>query len=99
MTKRKHTPGPWDWETPNVNTHNGLFNAYVIDATGRKIGTFYGKGEEKYANAQLIAAAPEMLEALEALKSVPLPPRLTDLVYNAVAKATVVAPTDCGENK
>ena len=63
----KHTPGPWDWDAQGQNGHNGLFNIYILDSTKRKIGTLYGRGDEREANGRLIAAAPEMLEALELL--------------------------------
>jgi hypothetical protein len=58
-SKTKHTPGPWVAET-----YDG-FNDVRIESNNGPIaivGT--GKGE---ANAALIAAAPEMLEALEEL--------------------------------
>ena len=66
MDASKHTPGPWKWmmggivgvkrdkhdqTVPSVVNHNGL---------GRQ-------GTETEHNARLIAAAPELLEALDAL--------------------------------
>jgi hypothetical protein len=66
MNESKHTPGPWDWEALGQNGHNGLFNLYIVDSTRRKIGTMYGKGDEREANARLIATAPDMLAALRA---------------------------------
>lgn len=68
----KHTPGPWiapkdqvnlvcrkaDWECPHIGAL----------AQGMQITTSLKNGEaQALADAQLIAAAPEMLEALEAL--------------------------------
>lgn len=52
----KHAPGPWRLDKDNLNVYaNGL------------LATVFGHIHtgEKLANASLIAAAPEMLEALE----------------------------------
>jgi hypothetical protein len=64
----KHTPGPWKWAKSR-----GM-NAYEIHgADGSYIGDVWGvdepvpngiKREHQKPNARLIAAAPEMLEAL-----------------------------------
>ncbi|MBX3018004.1 MAG: hypothetical protein KF767_08950 [Bdellovibrionaceae bacterium] len=58
MTRPKHTPGPWD------------VNVYSYPLTPRLFGVNWKQQEkrdasEDLANARLIAAAPEMLEALE----------------------------------
>ena len=50
----KHTPGPWKVE------HGGV-NSFDVWLEGWKVP----KLTENEANAQLIAAAPDMLEALE----------------------------------
>lgn len=65
---KKHTPGPWSVhlsQSPNssfVYGHDGL--------TVASIGLVYSPGENhidiEHANAQLIAAAPDLLEALKA---------------------------------
>jgi len=67
----KHTPGPWIY----LYDGSGDFSVYGVD--GAEVGTawskdahFMGNGEASYrneANARLIAAAPELLEALEVL--------------------------------
>ena len=68
MNTTKHTPGPW-----NISSAN----RYAINACGRGIATahgvddvnyseFFPSTEEAAANARLIAAAPELLEALMA---------------------------------
>ncbi len=57
--KHKHTKGPW-----KVGGKTGFINQLAIEPS---IGTAYGAGEELQANARLIAAAPDLLEALEAL--------------------------------
>ena len=69
MTKSKRTPGPWEIR--------GMGPNFLIDArtegSSYTIGWFKdaismkGKRLEHCANARLIAAAPELLEALEAI--------------------------------
>jgi len=59
----KHTPGPWVWvdEYPiNVNSSTGEFIA-TTTPNGRN------PFQEDVYNARLIAAAPELLAALEAI--------------------------------
>jgi len=56
MTNTKHTPGPWTLEGGKV-----CGNGYYI-ATVNSHGTTEGR-----ANATLMAAAPDLLEALEAI--------------------------------
>lgn len=68
MTTQKHTPGPW--------VHNGARAVYrgqhlIATSHGDPSG-WYGlqpvpKIDERDANAALIAAAPELLEALKAM--------------------------------
>ena len=58
----KHTPGPWtaifqeDWRSTKV-----------VTADGRWIADVSMFGDSADANARLIAAAPELLEAVQAL--------------------------------
>ena len=67
MTKAKHTPGPW-----NNGTHPGNHNFNIVHPVlfGHRI-TILPECEgghvsiKNKADAQLIAAAPELLEALE----------------------------------
>jgi hypothetical protein len=63
----KHTPGPWKI----VHHANGLGEATQIDGANRgSVADVYGATDGvQTANAHLIAAAPDMLEALEALMS------------------------------
>ena len=57
--KTKHTPGPWQVGSTIALRHR------VIDGNANEVATMKGEFElEKQANARLIAAAPEMLEAL-----------------------------------
>ena len=68
----KHTPGPWRISTANpfaVNTSEaGIATAHGIDAAN--YSEFFPSTEQAKANARLIAAAPELLEALLALEEV-----------------------------
>ena len=63
-TKAKHTPGPWELIAESVEDSRGNSIAMVTGGSGRQ----YVEDEvnaECLANACLIAAAPELLEALE----------------------------------
>lgn len=65
----KHTPGPWTWTgTPQVEGGRP-FHAYLVDPTGRKIASIWGKAEEKVANAHLIATAPDLYWSLRDILS------------------------------
>lgn len=100
--KTKHTPGPWVAQTHHkVNTKNGKCN--VIHQDGPMFCIIDGiPFREAQANARLIAAAPEMLEALnhvieyinrclqdkEALKQSDLTKILVSVLNPAITKAT-----------
>lgn len=67
MVNSKHTPGPWAFTDAMYGIDNMRVNG-VIDAAGNGVancGFDYGNRRESIANAQLIAAAPDMLAALE----------------------------------
>lgn len=59
MSEYKHTPGPWKAEKSN----NCI--AIVSGDYGYGVAKTYGTGKEDTLNARLIAAAPELLEALK----------------------------------
>ena len=65
----KHTPGPWAYHntpTPFIYVNAGglqICQIYTSTAHGQSMG-------EQFANARLIAAAPELLDALVALLGV-----------------------------
>lgn len=61
------TPTPWDWEATVQFGDTFAGHVYLVDAAGRKIGTLWGKGEEKIANAKLVSRAPRLYEALDLL--------------------------------
>ena len=75
MTEAKHTPGPWEWaekETrftvlPSRKPSNWQGPRNICERISYRGSSHW---EEHRANARLIAAAPEMLEALERLESV-----------------------------
>lgn len=77
MTKSKHTKGPWTlssdlsiWGTSPLNAKVRLLNMTSHSPSN---------GIDQSANAQLIAAAPEMLEALKDLyKSIKDCPEMSD---------------------
>lgn len=62
MTQAKHTPGPWcqDIHIRTLIAGGDGHNVADIEAKYHSVG-------ENLANASLIAAAPELLEALELL--------------------------------
>lgn len=58
LTDPNLPPGPWSWEDHGfVDRPMGHGFVYLLDATGRKIGTLWGKPAEKVASANLIVAA------------------------------------------
>jgi len=93
-----HTPGPWCAKGKSVKrdlTHIGLGDnagVHIAVATGGKTsGPFFVESDEEVeANARLIAAAPELLEALQRCKFDSLNMSFADLAFcrAAIAKAT-----------
>jgi hypothetical protein len=67
-----HTPGPWHWDSdPVKNDPTGRIR-YRVCAVGKTItqvyySSFEGGPTNAEADARLIAAAPELLEALKAM--------------------------------
>ena len=53
------TPGPW--MAPEVQKDRGV---RVLDSRGRPVARVYANGDARYANAHLIASAPELLEVV-----------------------------------
>lgn len=59
----KHTPGPWDFYD---DSNDGKTNRIEIVALGKTVARIYQSvPEEDLPNAKLIAAAPDLLEALK----------------------------------
>ena len=75
MSEIKHTPGPWKadvYDYPLADTGDYCTSFLVLDSQGDTIATCdYTKDEddETVANLNLLAAAPELLEALLWCKS------------------------------
>ena len=96
----KHTPGPWRQSTANPNAVNkdgekcaiGIATAHGTDDSN--YAAFFPSTDEARANARLIAAAPELLEAcIEALSLFDNYPACWEAIgtyevlNNAIAKA------------
>ena len=84
----KHTPGPWTIETINKD-HARIWTAEnsLIAELYHPHGPFY----PTLANASLIAAAPDLLEALEHITQTPeykfLYPGTVSMIEQAISKA------------
>ncbi len=66
----KHTPGPWLVASRSyTHGHTGAsgIHFWVVDSQGNALpcDTRSSKNAEPYANAKIIAAAPDMLDALK----------------------------------
>jgi len=101
-TERKFTPGPWGIDRgfrdagtapgPHYTIPDGFLTVYMGDAeddyADADYATVHGRNQE--ANANLIAAAPDLLEAcIEAEKYIAdtTPDGLGDMLRVAIAKA------------
>ncbi len=101
----KHTPGPWliyDNGTFVYALGNGGTNVFWADV--QSAGSERASLSEKRANARLIAAAPELLDALKAAVDCGMVPNssaseggaarysrqviVADMIRDAIAKAT-----------
>jgi len=108
--EHKHTAGPWGWS--HRETANGNYSTQVYDEKGKEIAdiAWYPVTQNnititsREANARLIAAAPELLEALQAAVECGMVPTSTvkdggankyarqvqvaDMIRAAIARAT-----------
>lgn len=96
----KHTPGPWatvEWPKPNIDgpylkisVHHRSETCHGGDHCVVEAGHTTPEADATArANARLIAAAPDLLEALqEALKFMTPTSPLADMTRAAIAKAT-----------
>jgi hypothetical protein len=66
----KHTPGPWRTFVWNEFAGEAVIQKVVVINDNKEIAKFSRGTDEVMANARLIAAAPELLEALEMLAAV-----------------------------
>lgn len=96
MSENKHTPGPWI--ISNIPTGLGTF---IVETEKNQICRTINKGQpiistdQEHANAKLIAAAPDLLEALQNIRGIEA--HISDsetkmffqkTVYPAIKKAT-----------
>jgi len=70
-----HTPGPWEVQKLNTSCHAGTIPITkpgwgVAGRESKLIASVCGKAGEQESNAHLIAAAPDMLEALETIMDI-----------------------------
>ncbi len=79
-----YTKGPW-----NKNEDGRLVNdeGRIVTAWGISVGAVY-KTEESEANAHLIAAAPDLLEALELLIALPIAVKELQYLDKRIGTAT-----------
>lgn len=86
----KHTPGPWKFYD---DSNDGKTNRIEIVAIGKTVARIYHSvPEEDLPNARLIAAAPELLAALQAVADYwaggDVPADIDAAMRAAIAKAT-----------
>lgn len=95
MIENKHTPGPWQWtwmygddEMPALHgkcdMEDYVLSTYRCDACKKRDASCLHPSK---ANARLIAAAPDLLEALEAVLPRLDPDRTTQQAIDAIKKA------------
>ncbi len=88
MSTANHTPGPWTAEATRAGK---VFEVYFGDAEAGDAGCGWATlaGDNQAANARLVAAAPELLDALQrCLRYGGLYPDLAEEVRTLIAKAT-----------
>lgn len=86
-----HTPGPWVYDS------GSFYAAVQLNDCGTTneppiIDMGAGRPEDSEANARLIAAAPELLAALEKIENETAATWVCDVARAAIAKATGAAP-------
>lgn len=69
--EQKHTPGPWYWDDkdalPWTDYDETIHAPFLMDANGRIVMSGDDIRINNAANARLITAAPELLEALKVM--------------------------------
>jgi hypothetical protein len=93
----KHTPGEWHWDSDEMfsSSDNIRHVRWRVCTLGKTITQIYRNDEHAEADARLIAAAPELLEALKAAEQCigelsPTQARVEamQMLQAAIAKAT-----------
>lgn len=88
MSKQSYTPGPWDYWS-GYNPVDELEAQITTEDGDIVIASYNRQIPEGEANAKLLAAAPELLEALVALvECEQTTPALWETARGAIAKAT-----------
>lgn len=89
----KHTPGPWKVTTWDKTNAVDGFETVITDNRGHGLATFtqFGNNAKVNANARLIAAAPELLQALQGFLY-----RYPNNVGSAQARALIAEATGHG---
>lgn len=85
MNKPTHTPGPWTLE---VNPPELLLQQFRIHAGRNAVAKVRVSTKNSESNARLIAAAPELLDALKACWDLGIDANLVPMVRAAIQKAT-----------
>lgn len=82
----EHTPGPWKWEGSTARPDKYV---YLQNGVHSLVGASLDGFTDNPYNARLIAAAPELLEALEKIVKfdTPLPCGLLGQAQEAIKKA------------
>jgi hypothetical protein len=91
----KHTPGPWEVDESEIFARGDYFvarvqaNQYTPNTDKRKAVTSrnFSLSVQDEANARLIAAAPDLLDALETIAAGNTDPdRVVEIAAEAIAK-------------
>lgn len=90
----KYTSGPWHWEKARTQRHLQNADGSCFALISQPIGARYS-GDPRYeADAKLIAAAPDMAEALQKIANPPdgmtaeqLMDRARSIAHSAIQKA------------
>lgn len=87
----QHTPGPWviDWNVSRLDIFSG--DSSTLVATLRRSTLSSGMDRAAIANARLIAALPELLDAAQKVNALSIQTGAHQELRAAIAKATGAA--------
>jgi hypothetical protein len=88
----EHTPGPWEWDSGVIPPDGpGRYADIYVDGGDTIIASFNNCIPEGVANARLIAAAPELLEAAHELDALlcEVAPEYAESPVAAAARAAI----------